>query len=462
MTLRYPSMHETGALLLLCVFALQACGGYASRSDAFRRSLTLGQPTKALDAVNEALGVNSAESMPEETDPDTPLLLLERASILQALGDYELSALNFQTADKSLDVLDLTSDTSGQIAKYLFSDDAVVYKSPPYEKLLINPCNMINYLVSGDISGAKVEARRFVINRKFIESQGDERGRSMLAFGSYLAGVAFERAGDASAAMRHYADAYTAGSLPTLANAIRSLNRRTGARDPRVNTLLPSPEAAETIDNDESEGVILVVVQAGMAPFKVAKRLPIGAAVVAASAPGPGARLSPAQRNRANRFAAKGLLKFINYPKLQKAPYAPPYVSVDVDGQQIPGGVAMDVESHALAAFEEIQGSLIAASLTRMLTRAVAGELGEALGRKGSGNSVAGLLIGMLVEGSMAAADTPDTRSWVTLPARFYVARVRMPAGRHRVSVRYRGLSRTRFVTVEPGNMHILNYSDIR
>ena len=81
----------------------------------------------ALEKVNEALGVLKATDMPSEMDADTPLLLLERAAILQALGDYKQSARNFQRADKALDILDLTGDTAGKISKYLFSDDAVVY-----------------------------------------------------------------------------------------------------------------------------------------------------------------------------------------------------------------------------------------------------------------------------------------------------------------------------------------------
>ena len=111
-------MIRTALIAMVCLAT--GCGGYVSMSEKFRRSLTAGQPASALKQVNKALGVKSAKKLPKSKSKEVPLLLLERATILQALGDYELSARDFQLADKSLDVLDLTSDTSGKIAKYLF------------------------------------------------------------------------------------------------------------------------------------------------------------------------------------------------------------------------------------------------------------------------------------------------------------------------------------------------------
>ncbi|MCA9539683.1 MAG: hypothetical protein KC620_12390 [Myxococcales bacterium] len=455
-----------GGLRALCLVAglaagltLAGCGGYASTSEAFRQSLTAGDPQVALTRVNEALEVPAAEQLPSNPKEDTPLLLLERATILQALGENKLSARDFQTADKNLDVLDLTGDTTGEISKYLFSDDATIYKAPPHEKLLLNTMNMINYLVMGDPSGARVEARRMLVNRKYLEKEEGE-ARSMMALGSYLSGFVFEVSGEPGPAMRHYGDAHDAGGVPTLAEAVGRLAARSGSSDPRLAELTENPPALA--EDDAKRGELLVVVQTGMAPFLLPERLPIGAAVVAASSPGPGARLSRDEQQRANVFAAKGVLKWVNYPRLQRVALPSAPVDVDVDGQSPAGGVALDVASKVNAQYEQVKGTLIAASITRLITRAVAGELTQAATRSASNNGLAGLLVGLAVEGAMTAADTPDTRSWVTLPAAFHIARARLPAGAHTVRVRYRGRTRTAQVNLAEGGFAVVNFSDYR
>lgn len=476
------------ALGLAGLTALSGCGGYASTSEEFRRSLNGGQADAALVRVNEALGVERAEQLPSEPDEDTPLLLLERGTILQALGRNDLSARDFKLADTRLDVLDLTGDTAGEISKYLFSDDATVYKAPPHEKLLLNTINMINFLVLGDTSGAKVEARRMTINRKFLERE-EGAALSMLALGSYLSGFAFEVAGESDIAMRHYGDALDAGGLPTLTEAVRRLAARTGASDKRFADLLAeptaspaaSPEAAPEAPaaspeaapeaapiaapapaHDARHAELLVIVQTGMAPYLTPERLPIGAAIVAASDPGRGARLDANDRNRAQVFAAKGVLKWVNYPRLERTPIGGGTPAITLGAQPLDTHLGLDVEQRTLDRYDQFKGTLIAASLTRLLTRAVAGEVTQAVAKGASGDNLVGLLAGLAVEGAMTAADTPDTRSWVTLPARFHLARARVPAGQHTLSVRYRGQTRTRTVELPPGGFAVINFSELR
>ncbi len=444
-------------LLLAAAFLCTGCGGYADTSQAFRSALTTGRVNPALERVNEALGVDRADQLPSQPTGDTPLLLLERATILQALGNSKLSARDFQAADKTLEVLDLANDTAGDIGKYLFSDDATAYKAPPHEKLLLNTVNLLNYLVMGDASGAKIEARRFTINRKWL--QDDNEGRGMLALGSFLAGFAFEVAGEPGPAMRHYGDAQDAGAFPGVLDSARRLAARSGESDKR----LKLGEVGDAPKGDDEKAELLVVVQTGMAPYKRPERLPIGAAVVAASHPRRGARLSSKQRRRANVFAAKGILKWVNYPSLKRVRGTNRgVVRIGVDGQQLDARVALNVGDSVIAQHEAIKGTLIAASITRLLTRAVAGEATQAATKSAGGSGIAGLLLGLAVEGALTAADTPDTRSWVTLPSRFHIARARIPAGNHTVAVRYRGRVRTAQVALKPGGWAVLNFSDLR
>ncbi len=444
---------------LLAVFILcTGCSGYMTASQAFRRSMSSGDPNGALARVNEALKVTDELALPEEIEADTPLLLLERGTILQSLGRYEASTKSFQFADKSLDVLDLTSDKLGSISKYMFSDDGTVYKSPPYEKLLINTVNMLNYLALGDASGAQVEARRFTVNRKYLEDREDEEARSMMAMGSYLSGVAFEMGGEPDEAMQHYADAYQAGGVPHMKDALMRLAAYSGAADARLDEALAGE--APTVDQKEAE--VIIVVQAGMAPYRFPERMPIGPALVIASNNRRDHRLTPKQRQKAGRFAAKGSLKWVNYPSLRRNKGPKPTVQVRLDKDLISSGVALDVDNAAHHEFERIKGTLIAASITRLITRAVAGSIGESVGARATGSREVGFLLSLLLEGAMTAADTPDTRSWVTLPAQFHIARARVPAGAHTVEVFSGGRTRQQVIKVQPGGWVFLNFSDLR
>jgi uncharacterized protein len=446
------------AACLAAWILLAGCSGYMTASEAFRRSMNTGDPNGALAHVNEALQVKNDLDLPEEMEADTPLLLLERATILQALGRYEASAKNFQFADKSLDVLDLTGDTLGSISKFMFSDDATLYKAPPFEKLLINTTNMLNYLALGNANSAQIEARRFIVNRKYLKDREGESARGMLALGSYLCGVAFEMGGETDIAMRHYGDAYEAGGVPTLKEAVRRLASYSGATDPRMKDVVGDTP----VEFDAKDAEVVVIYQSGMAPYRYPERMPIGPAVVIASNNRRNQRLSSKQRDQAGRFAAKGLLKWVNYPSLRSQKGPARRVTVEVDKRPITSGVGLDVQNTAVKEFERVKGTLIAASITRLITRAIAGSVGEGIGAKATGNKQLGFVIGLLLEGAMTAADTPDTRSWVTLPAQFHVARVRVPAGAHTVEVISNGRSRQKVIKIQPGGWVVLNFSGTR
>ena len=54
------------------------------------------------------------------------------------------------------------------------------------------------------------------------------------------------------------------------------------------------------------------------------------------------------------------------------------------------------------------------------------------------------------------AANQPDLRSWLSLPAEFQVARLRLPAGVHTVRVEGPGWSASQQVEVKPGRVRLV------
>ncbi|MEL6180872.1 MAG: hypothetical protein AAFS10_18070, partial [Myxococcota bacterium] len=263
-------------LLAMVLIAITGCSrGYQDQVEQMHRAINAGNVPLALQRTNEALGVDFADQQPGDLEGDAPLLLLERAMLLQAQGRHEDAIRDFNAADQVMEVLDLTDDTAAEVGKYLISDDITLYKAPPHEKLLINVMAMISYLAAGDLQGAKVEARRMNVLKRFYANAA-EGERSFYSLGSYLAGFTFEAAGDLDEALRYYLEAWERQPRTTLQGPIRVLSDATGYRSALVEEALQDapPDVGRPLKEDE--GLLLVVVQNGRAPFKVAKRHPVG------------------------------------------------------------------------------------------------------------------------------------------------------------------------------------------
>jgi len=148
-----------GILVGVAVAFALALGGCASHSDKtapIRSALDAGQPKRALGLINESLDVDTPQKLSEDIGGDNSLLLLDRAMMLQSIGDFKLSSRDLEVSDKQIEVLDLSRNAADEIGKYMFSDDVGRYKAPAYEKLMINTMNMVNYLARGDLGGARI------------------------------------------------------------------------------------------------------------------------------------------------------------------------------------------------------------------------------------------------------------------------------------------------------------------
>ena len=73
-----------------------------------------------------------------------------------------------------------------------------------------------------------------------------------------------------------------------------------------------------------------------------------------------------------------------------------------------------------------------------------------------------GELLSLGTQATLTVLDTPDTRSWETLPARVAIARVRVPAGRHTVHIDARGVLRDATVDVEKGGWSVVSLMALR
>lgn len=459
--------HARRARGLLLVLALvTGCATYSDRNLAARRDLASGDLRGAEKKLNQLLGVQSSRDLPASYGSDTALTLLERATVLQAMGEYGLSARDFTAAEKELEFLDIANDTVGEIGKYVFSDSATKYKTSPTEKLLINAFNMINYLVLGDLSGARVEARRFQVMRKYLADHFPEEPHG--AFGSYLAGFVFEKSGEPEAALRHYDEVLQQVDDPSLHEPIRQLAQLTPFRTPRIEAVLSSPILAsyepETAassepvalaadESDAEEGEILVILKTGTVPVKQARRIPIGAAM----------GLAANYVTGDTTILEYGLFKVVVYPELVPHENRFSGGGLEVNGRTERLFTLTDISKEVVAEYEKLKPKIVGAALSRMIVRAASAEVARAAGRRQHG--ALGFLAAALVEGTLVALDRPDTRSWTMLPARVHVARVRVPAGTHQLRFQLRGRFQaevTRTVEVPAGGFAVVDLTTLR
>ena len=104
--------------------------------------------------------------------------------------------------------------------------------------------------------------------------------------------------------------------------------------------------------------------------------------------------------------------------------------------------------------YKKSKPAIIAAGVTRLVSRALIGE-----GMRAAGNTESGLLgtvLGLATEAALVAADRPDTRSWTFLPGRYLATRVAVPPGEHVVEISFDGSGaglRRHPVTVAPGGL---------
>ncbi len=461
------------ACAALAALAVACSAGYQGRVLAINDALAQNDPAQALLLADQALAQAEARGDEEDDDPlqsDVPLLLLERATLLQANGDHEGAVRDFAAADQTLEVLDLSASDSADVGKYLFSDDATLYQAPPHEKLLLNTLAMISWLCLDDLEGARVEARRLAVLQKYLQDAAPEE-RSLFGLGSWIAGFSFEMSGQLDEALNFYLEAWRSHGFDAAKEPIARLANATGRRDDDIDAIQQELGTLPALPDDH--GTLLVVVQTGRAPFKVAERVPIGA-FTTLQVSDSRYNLTPEERERANQAALEGALKWINFPALVDPDDLYQHIEVRLDGRD-PGepAVRLDVAAATRAAWAEDQPRLMISALTRMLTRALAGNVTQALtssavkgstGNKAGGN-IAGLLLGLAVEGALAAQDTPDTRSWNSLPSDIRVFRLSLPPGQHTLSLTASQPGKTRRaqkVDVPPGGFAVLNLRLLR
>jgi len=416
--------------LIVLVLLCGGCATYTDKVGGVYQAADAGDYDTGIRRLNKILGVESCDQVPDLRTASRSLAVLERAVLLQATGQYRSSARDLSAAEAGLEVLDLTSDPAGTLGKYIYSDSAQTYRTPPTERVALSALNMLNYLALNDLDGAGVEARRLTVSRNYLESL-DKAGPG--AFGSYLAAFVFERLGEPDRALRYYEEALDAGDLQSLREPILRLSQRADYRGSRLSSYLDKPPTVPIEPSEErppgiaADGEILLVLGLGRVPCKVPQRIPVGAALGIAGANVTG---DPAVLTRL-------ALKVLVYPELALRENVADSASVTLDGHEVPVELLTDLGAEIVREYEAAKPKIIGSALTRMIARAAAAEAARASLHKADESTRS--LAALATEAALIALDKPDTRSWTFLPAHIYVCRVGVRPGQHDLHVTLRG-----------------------
>jgi len=457
------------------------CASYSGSVEEAKADVVRGDPDRGVEKLNEVLGVRKDYEIPNELDGENTLVLLERAVLMQALGNYEVAARDMMLADQKLDWLDIAAQGKAKIGKYIYSGSSTRYRAPPYERFLLNTMNMINFLALRDWEGAQVEARRFgILEEFFLDKQQSNVLEGAVGFGNYLGGVAFEASGDYQNAARRYVKAWHYGTRTSrLRERTVALCSMIGYKPSELvdlDDLSELDEAVSSADppsfseyrNNYVDGELIVLVQTGLVPYKVPKRYPLLRALEYSESRGAYAgsvALSAEERRRARELAVSGALKWVNFPALsEKGLPSARSVSLEIDDGSTAFGSVIDVDRQVEHAWRQMSGALMAAAISRTLVRAVAGtatrEAVQSSNAEGAG--LLGVFAQIAVEGGMAAADRPDTRSWSLLPGKVRLRRLDVSPGQHQVGVRVDGSRQTKTAEVGRSGPTLVNFSRYR
>lgn len=386
------------------VVALLSLGGCATYSDGIgqvERLLAEGKSEAALTALGKRV----------DAQKDRVLYLLNKAMILHMAGDYAASNAALEEA-KPLIERNAVISVSEQAAALSVNDSQRAYAGAQYERIYVHIYAALNYLALGQMQEARVEALQI----DTALGQIDKKEPVPAGFAYYLSGLVYEALGEWDDAMIDYRKAYEAYRaypdayhVPLPAGLKEDLVR-VAARQGFDDELARYREEFGLTDDaararSSGKGEVIVVLQTGLAPVK--------------------------RDTIASVYAADGRLVTIALPYYQAREIDVTQATLRVSGS------AAQTRTEPVEAVDRMAAAELEQEMPLITARAIARAVVKNKAIKQSerqGNEALGLV--MNVAGIMT--ERADTRSWSTLPARIYIARLPLEPGRYDMTLELR------------------------
>ena len=392
-------------LVAVALLSTGCAGDYIARTASYRHSYETYQYPPATEGFD-----HEVKSGPQI---DQLLAMMDEGMVLHASGKFEESIKVLAAADKLSERLDFTSVS--EEAKVLISSERErTYRGEDFEKLMITTLQALNYAQLGKDEDALVEVRR-VNERMQTMINEEKKPYEQLAIARYLSAVLWEDQGHADDAFIDYAAANElAGDLGSLAEPLVRLAKETG-RDDAFRTLKRQYPWAQPQPLGADEGQILVVLEAGKVPIKTNGTVSGGPKVEVISVP---------------EFHPRRWIR---------------------DAQiTLNGDPATALRPTTVTSLEKVAQLHLQTRLAPLIARQVAAAAIRGGVAYGVGKATDSEALGLLTFLALSLVNQPDLRSWMSLPAEFQLARYRVPAGVHRLTVIAGGGARDVQVDVRP------------
>jgi hypothetical protein len=448
----FQSIAKLSVVFIILILGVQGCSSfqnYSRISAPARADISRGNFQQALEVFPE----KSAKGKNEV------LIRLERGMIFQEMGWYEQSTQEFEQADKLIrnyeeKAVISAGKTASQAGTLLVNEQVMPYEGKDFEKILLHTFDAMNYLMTGNLTDARVEVRRAyeqqevlsqkhekemekakeegntqVWQRSFEQAdrQGYDRIRSKAssvysvyhnAFASYLSSLVYELNGEPDEAYIDLKKALIASpDSECIQKDLVRLARKLNYRDE-----VDQWESRFGPGEKEQKGSIdvFLVFSHGLAPYKQAITFPI-----------------PIRRG----FVSASL------PVYQFTPSNIAGGEIEYDGRRVQSSVVFDTDAVASRNFMDELPIMLAKQVARSYLKA---EATSSLGRnQGDWGAVLGTLLSLITEQA-------DLRTWSSLPKQIQVARAFVPTSTKELTVRVLPAGTGTSVTIPPGTSHLM------
>ena len=400
--------HAAGLVLAALVLLSGCAGDYVARTRGVRGAYEAGAYDTALRELDAVAQDGSGK--------DALLVPLDRGMVLHAAGRWQDSLSVLAQADALAAQLDAVS-VSEEAGALITNERQRAYKGEDFEKLMISVLQALNYAELGQDEEALVEVRQ--VNERLQKMIVEEKKPyEQLAIARYIGGVLYEDQRDWDAAYIDYAKALALSpELGELAEPLLRLARRTGRQDEYERLLARFPGLPHAPLGPD-EGQVVVVVEAGRSPEK-----------------------EPADRRLNSQ-------ELIQVPVYRDRGWPGP-AWVGADG-------AVPRQAVTVTSLADVAKVHLNERMGRLLAKQVAGVGVKAGLAAGAGALAKSEAVGALTFLVLNATNQPDLRSWLSLPAQFQVARLRLPAGAHTLQIQAPGLSLAQPVEVKAGRVRVV------
>jgi hypothetical protein len=395
--MRY-SVHFTRLLLFSAAVFLQGCALQQWQINNITQQLVQGRPELALGAMQSL----------EAPDRDQAQYLLNLGMLKHLTGDIEGSIIDLQKAASTMERLQAISIREG-LGAATVNETLRAYAGSPAEQVLAQQLLTLNYLMLGDLDGARVEVLKTDLLMR--EPVYDNKINGQLASARMIAGLVFELGAEWDNALISYRKAAALinkrkHSLPAaLEDSLLRMTKRVGISDEYQQYVAKFGRKASFPNKNEAE--VIAIYWQGLVSQKQQAKISI-------YAPG------------LNHFVS------IAVPKYKGS--SPPVRNtlLTVGQQQITTELVEDINQLAREDLDAQMPKIVATTLVRVVAKH---EVVEQARRQDEKNNSGAAMIGIIADIATNLSEIADVRSWNTLPATIQIARLTVPIGSHPITL---------------------------